>query len=83
MKRTILYAYIALMVAVGLPLLANLGEQDAREGAEAVNPMPPSALDEAPPAALPRAETAAETPAPAPAALAAPEQLSRGRRING
>lgn len=66
MKRTILYAYIALMVAVGLPFLANLGEQDAPDGAEAVNPTPLSAVDEAPPAAL-----------------AAPEQLSRGRRING
>ena len=71
MKRTILYAYIALMVAVGLPFLANLGEQDAREGAEAVNPTPLSAVDEAPPAVLPRA------------GVTAPEQLSRGRRING
>lgn len=46
MKRTILYAYIALMLAVGLPFLANLGNRTApREP----NPTPPQAVDEASP----------------------------------
>ena len=76
MKRTILYAYIALMVAVGLPFLANLGEQDAQEGAGAVNPTPAAAVDEAPPSVLPRADETAVTPAPPAAALPAPERLS-------
>ena len=72
MKRTILYAYIALMVAVGLPFLANLGEggaQAAPAGHNAVNPTPLPAVDEAPPA--PSASPETETLSPAPAALPA------------
>ena len=66
MKRTILYAYIALLVAVGLPFLAHLGERDARaasEGGEA-NPTPTIAVDEAPLPAAPPSPTAAPPPAP-------------------
>ena len=48
MKRTILYAYIALLIAVGLPFLANRGSQrPAGEDGEA-NPTPSAAVDEAP-----------------------------------
>ena len=66
MKRTILYAYIALLVAVGLPFLAHLGERDARaasEGGEA-NPTPTIAVDEAPLPSAPPSPTAAPPPAP-------------------
>ena len=80
MKRTILYAYIALMVAVGLPFLADLGGQGAQKSSGAVNPTPTAAVDEAPPSALPRAAdpvTPSPLPdAPEPAALPAPDRLT-------
>ena len=44
MKQTILYAYLALMLAVGLPFLANLGTPDSPGG---TNPTPSAAVDEA------------------------------------
>ena len=47
MKRTILYAYIALLIAVGLPFLANLGEKDAHAasgGSGEANPTPTAAV---------------------------------------
>lgn len=74
MKRTILYAYIALLIAVGLPFLANLGERDALAAAigdEEVNPTPAAAVDEAPPTPAPRMADASEPPgAPAPERIA-------------
>ena len=80
MKRTILYAYIALMVAVGLPFLADLGGQGAQKSSGAVNPTPTAAVDEAPPSVLPRAAdpvTPSPLPdAPEPAALPAPDRLT-------
>ena len=80
MKRTILYAYIALMVAVGLPFLANLGEQDAQESPGAVNPTPTAAVDEAPPSLLPLEADVPPSPvpepdAPMPADVSVPETL--------
>ena len=71
MKRTILYAYIALLVAVGLPFLANLGERDARAasgGGGEANPTPTIAVDEAPLPSAPPSPTA--TPPPAPGSIA-------------
>ncbi|MBQ3480956.1 MAG: stage II sporulation protein D [Oscillospiraceae bacterium] len=69
MKRTILYAYIALLIAVGLPFLANLGERDAHAapyGCGEANPTPLPAVDEAPlPSVSPAAPTEAAPP-PAP-----------------
>ena len=44
MKQTILYAYLVLMLAVGLPFLANLGTPDSPGG---TNPTPSAAVDEA------------------------------------
>ena len=44
MKQTILYAYLVLMLAVGLPFLANLGMPDSPGG---TNPTPSAAVDEA------------------------------------
>ena len=67
MKRTILYAYIALLVAVGLPFLANLGERDARAasgGGGEANPTPTIAVDEAPLPSAPPSPAAAPPPAP-------------------
>ena len=82
MKRTILYAYFALMLEVELPFLANLGEKDAAAaGVErrVANPTPSAAVDEAPPPSAPAAETAhpapSESSGPAPAAERAPETL--------
>lgn len=63
MKRTILYAYIALLAAAGLPFLAELGSpgaQAAPAGGEA-NPTPSAAVEEAPPSAAPPAPPAPET----------------------
>lgn len=49
MKRSILYAYIALLLAVGLPFLARLGERADGEQA-GTNPTPrPAAAEEASP----------------------------------
>ncbi|MBR0041079.1 MAG: stage II sporulation protein D [Oscillospiraceae bacterium] len=62
MKRTILYAYIALLVAVGLPFLANggsRGTQAASPGERETNPTPSAAVDEASPLSPPP-----ESPAP-------------------
>ena len=73
MKRTILYAYIALLIAVGLPFLANLGEKDAHAasgGSGEANPTPTAAVDEAP---LP---SASPDPTSAPAGPPAPETLA-------
>lgn len=85
MKRTILYAYFALMLAVGLPFLANLGENDetaAGAEREAANPTPSAAVDEAPPLSpIPLEEMTAvlsaapRTEGPTPAAVAAPAEL--------
>ena len=80
MKRTILYAYIALLIAVGLPFLANLGQRDihaeTQEGGEA-NPTPSAAVDEArSPALLPLASESDEPrlpPAPETIAVLMPD----------
>ena len=68
MKRTILYAYIALLIAVGLPFLADPGGREARSAAPGggeANPTPAAAADEAPSpslsAAAPHAPPAPET----------------------
>ena len=66
MKQTILYAYLALLVAVGLPFLANLGGGDAAAGAREINPTPSAAADEAsPPSAPPVSPAAAAETLPA------------------
>ncbi len=63
MKRTILYAYIALLVAVGLPFLANRLTPSAHGGGGEANPTPSAAVEEAP------------SPSPSPAAPPAPERI--------
>jgi stage II sporulation protein D len=71
MKRTILYAYITLLVAVGLPFLANWGERDARAasgGGGGANPTPAAAAEEAP---LPSV-----SPSPAISYAPAPETIA-------
>lgn len=70
MKRTILYAYIALLIAVGLPFLANRSTQRASGGGGKANPTPAAAADEAPSPSL--------SPAPGPesAAPPAPETIA-------
>ena len=63
MKHSILYAYLALLIAVGLPFLANLGGETAG-GEKETNPTPAAAADEAsPPSAAPlEAEPAPSAP---------------------
>ena len=69
MKRTILYAYLALLIAVGLPFLANLGSREAAEPRE-INPTPAAAADEAsPPSPSPGAPDPDEPAPPAPEEL--------------
>ena len=68
MKRTILYAYIAFLFAVGLPFLANWGQRGALaapDGGGAANPTPSGAVEEAPPPSV----------LPAPAGPSAPETI--------
>ena len=70
MKHTILYAYFALMLAVGLPFLANLGGDGAAGGEREINPTPAAAADEASPPPAPRVPDAAAASLPA-----APDEL--------
>ena len=70
MKRTILYAYIALLVAAGLPFLANGGSRGAQAaplGGREANPTPSAAVDEASPPSVPQTAPSA---APAPGVIA-------------
>ncbi|MBR0207551.1 MAG: SpoIID/LytB domain-containing protein, partial [Oscillospiraceae bacterium] len=62
MKRTILCAYIALLVAVGLPFLANRITARASGGGGEANPTPSAAVNEAP----------SPSPSPPPPESAAP-----------
>ena len=64
MKRTILYAYIALLIAVGLPFLAQRSTEHARGGGGEANPTPTAAVNEAPSAASDLPSGAAAPPAP-------------------
>lgn len=62
MKRTILCAYITLLIAAGLPFLADPGGQSVPPGDGEANPTPAAAAEEAPP--------------PSPAAAPAPETIA-------
>ena len=62
MKRTILCAYITLLIAAGLPFLAGPGGQSVPPGGGEANPTPTAAAEEAPP--------------PSPAAAPAPETIA-------
>ena len=68
MKRTILCAYIALLIAVGLPFLANRPVRRPASEGEA-NPTPTAAVDEAP-------SPAPASPPPDAAAPPAPETIA-------
>ena len=68
MKRTILCAYIALLIAVGLPFLANRPVRRPAPEGEA-NPTPTAAVDEAP-------SPAPASPPPDAAAPPAPETIA-------
>ncbi len=66
MKQTILYAYFALLIAVGLPFLANLGGRESAERPRETNPTPAAAVEEASPpspSSLPAAEDKSLPPA--------------------
>lgn len=62
MKRTILCAYITLLIAAGLPFLAGPDGQSVPPGGGEANPTPTAAAEEAPP--------------PSPAAAPAPETIA-------
>ncbi len=70
MKRTILYAYIALMIAVGLPFLANRSTPRAFSGGGEANPTPTAAVDEAPPLSPPPPPQTERAAPPAPETIA-------------
>lgn len=70
MKRTILYAYIALLIAVGLPFLANRITARASGGGGEANPTPTAAVDEAPSPSL------SPPPLPEIAAPSAPQTIA-------
>ena len=69
MKHTLLYAYLALLIAVGLPFLANLGA--GADGEREINPTPAAAADEASPVSAPPSPAAPDenTAPPAPETL--------------
>ena len=72
MKRTILYAYLALMLAVGLPFLANLGNRRAQGEP---NPTPRAVEEASPPTAAVPTATPPRADEPLPAAQPAPDAV--------
>ena len=72
MKRSILYAYIALLLAAGLPFLAAPGRDGAPRGGREANPTPAAAAEEAPPSS-PAPQRPSAAPAPETIAVLMPD----------